>query len=155
VERQIDRVTGAPVANAFVIARNTSNTDILFPSLGSLSIGCFKGQPVVRFSFDFKVGASRNSALGYSFDSRPGGEVNARILRDERTVMIEDRNEVLRFVNEMMTSNSLYVRIRSLNAGRSSAEFDLAGAPTAIASAYTDCPIAPDKPAMPAAGAAS
>ena len=37
------------------------------------------------------------------------------------------------FVGELATSSVLYVRIRSLNAGRTAAEFKVDGAPAAIA----------------------
>ncbi len=45
-----------------------------------------------------------------------------------------------RFLADMRDANKLVVRIRSLNAGRTTAEFKLDGAPAAIEAAYKDCP---------------
>jgi hypothetical protein len=58
-------------------------------------------------------------------------------------VIIKDPHEVAQFASELATSDGLYVRIRSLNAARTSAEFKVAGAPAAIAAAYAGCPLAP------------
>jgi hypothetical protein len=53
----------------------------------------------------------------------------------------------------MATADVLYVRIRSLNSGRTSAEFHVAQAPAAIAAAYAGCPLnaAARTSALPAA----
>ena len=52
------------------------------------------------------------------------------------------------------TADGLYVRIRSLNTARTSAEFKVAGAPAAIAAAYAGCPLtaATHAGALPPAG---
>jgi hypothetical protein len=60
--------------------------------------------------------------------------------------VIEDKADVAQFVSELATSDVLYVRIRSLNAGRTAAEFRLNGAPTAIEAAFTGCPLSTDQP---------
>jgi hypothetical protein len=145
IERQLDRVTGAPITSAMLTTRASSNSAVAFPQPAMLSLSCFKDQPIVRLGFNFKVGSSRNSELGYRFDDRPGRESGARFLQDLRTIVIEDRDEVARFVAELATSKVLYVRIRSLNAGRSSAEFQLDGAPAAIEAGHAGCPAAPDR----------
>jgi hypothetical protein len=54
-------------------------------------------------------------------------------------------------IAEMQTSQTLYVLIRSLNAGRTAVEFKLDGAPQAIANAYARCPIKPPEPPKPPA----
>ena len=105
-----------------------------------LQLMCFKDQPAVRLSFEFKIGSTRNAQLGYRFDEKPGHEIDARFLNDFKTVVIEDKAEVARFVSELATSSQLYVRIRSLNPGRSSAEFQVAGAPAAIEAGFAGCP---------------
>ena len=84
--------------------------------------------------------------LGYRFDEKPGHEIEARFLHDFKTVVIEDKAEVAWFVGELATSSVLYVHIRSLNAGRSTAEFQLAGAPAAIEAAFAGCPTTPGRP---------
>jgi hypothetical protein len=63
-----------------------------------------------------------------------------RFVDDYKTIVIEDKAEVAQFVNELATSNLLYVRVRSLNRGRSSAEFRLDGSPAAIAAGFSGCP---------------
>lgn len=57
-------------------------------------------------------------------------------------VLIEEPAEVATFVNELATSKSLYVRLRSMAAQRNSAEFNVEGAPAAIESALAGCPVA-------------
>ena len=47
------------------------------------------------------------------------------------------------FVDELASSNVLYLRIRSLNSGRTTAEFRVAGAGAAVQAAFADCLVAP------------
>jgi hypothetical protein len=145
LERQVDRVTGVATSTAFTVTRISSNTLVDYPRPAQLNLTCFKEQPIVRFVFDFKVGATRNSVLGYRFDDKPGREVEARFLQDYRVVVIEDRAGVAQFVNDLATSEVLYVRIRSLNTGRSSAEFRLNGAPAAIEAGFAGCPLSAEQ----------
>jgi hypothetical protein len=146
VERQVDRITGAPLSSALLTTRSSSNTAVAFPQIATMQLLCFKSDPVVRIAFEFKVGSTQNSTLGYRFDDKPGHEIDARFIQDYKTVMIEDRAAVAQFVGELATSNALYVRIRSLNAGRSTAEFNLEGAPAAIEAALAGCPATPPAP---------
>ena len=143
IERQVDRISGAPLASAFLMTRTSSNSAEPFPKPAMLQLLCFKDQPTIRLTFEFKVGSNRNSSLGYRFDEKPGREIDARFLQDFKTVVIEDKAEVARFTADLATSSVLYVRIRSLNAGRSSAEFQLAGAPAAIEAGFAGCPVQP------------
>jgi hypothetical protein len=107
-----------------------------------LSLACFKGHAAVIVAFAFKVGSTRNAELGYRFDDTPGHTPRVRIVDDYKSVLIDDPNDVMQFANEMAASNGLYMRIRSLTAaGRTSAEFKVAGAPAAIAAAYAGCPL--------------
>ena len=64
-------------------------------------------------------------------------------------MVIEDRAAVTTFVNELAMSNMLVIRIRSLAAGRTTAEFKLDGAPAAIEAAFVGCPLTPATPAPP------
>lgn len=140
IERNTDRITGAPLASAFIISTGgASNSAVAFPRPAMMQISCFKDQPLIRFSFEFKVGSNRNSVLGYRFDDKPGREPAARFLQDDMIVVIEDKTEVAEFVQQLATSAGLYIRIRSLTAGRSTAEFRLDGAPAAIESALGAC----------------
>lgn len=144
IERQVDRVTGAPLSSALLQTRTSSHSNVAFPQPAMLQLTCFREQPIVRLSFEFKVGSDRNSMLGYRFDDKPGHEADARFLQDYRTVVIEDKTDVARFVSELATSKVLYVRIRSLNAGRTTAEFRLDGAAAAIEAGLAGCPIESD-----------
>jgi hypothetical protein len=145
IEQQVDRITGQPLSSAFLMTRTSSNSAVAFPQPAQLQLLCFDEVPVVRVAFEFKVGSNKNSVLGYRFDEKPGHETSARFLNDYKTAVIDDKAEVAQFVGELATSNALYVRIRSLNAGRSSAEFKLDGAPAAIEAAYAGCPVSPDQ----------
>lgn len=144
IERAVDRITQAPVSSAFVTTRTVSNTFAAIPGPAALQLGCFKNAPIVRFSFPFKVGSTRNAQLGYAFDQQAGREPDARFVDGYKNVVIEDNAEVASFVAALAGAKSLYVRIRSLNAGRTSAEFAVEGAPEAIAAAYASCPAVND-----------
>jgi hypothetical protein len=88
-----------------------------------------------------------NSILGYRFDDKPGHDnVPSRILLSYNVIVIEDRNEVARFVSELATSKILAVRIRSINAGRTTAEFPVDGAKGAIDAVLPHCPPAAEPP---------
>lgn len=145
IERQVDRITGAPLSSALLQTRSSSNSAEAFAHPAMLQLLCFKEQPVVRLTFEFKVGSSKNSVFGYRFDEKPGHEIEARFLQDSKTVVIETPAEVAQFVNELSTSNVLYVRIRSLNEGRTTAEFRLNGAPAAIDAGFAGCPLPVDQ----------
>jgi hypothetical protein len=146
IERQTDRVTGAPLSSAFLMTKQSSNSAVAFPRPALMQLSCFKEAPLVRFAFQFRVGSNRNSVFGYRFDDRPGHEIEARFLQDYKTVVIEEAGDVAQFVKELASAKVLYVRIRSLNAGRSAAEFSLDGAPAAIEAALAGCPQREDKP---------
>jgi hypothetical protein len=141
IERQVDRVTGAPVSNAQVGTTNVSNGGIPIPPPARMQLLCFKEQPSVLFVFGFKVGSTRNAELGYRFDDKPGHQPTVRIVEGYKSVVIEDPAEVARFAGEMATSNVLYMHIRALNVLRTSAEFQIDGASAAIAAAYAGCPL--------------
>lgn len=141
IERAVDRITNAPMSSAFVLTRTVANSFIAFPPPAAMQLTCFKDQPIVRFTFPFKVGSTRNAQLGYAFDKSPGREPDVRFVEGSKNVVIEDTAEVARFAAELAGAATLYVRIRSLNAGRTSAEFAVAGAPPAIAAAYAECPL--------------
>jgi hypothetical protein len=145
VEQTVDRVTGVPIATAILRTRQVANGNIPFAPPAEMQLGCFRGDPIVRLAFDFKVGSNRNSMLSYRFDEKPGQEdiedIEARFLQDFRTIVIEDADAVTQFVRELATSQVLYMRIRSLNASRTSAEFKVEGAPGAIESAFSRCPV--------------
>jgi hypothetical protein len=149
IERQPDRVTGAPIGSAVLVTRTSSSSESSFTQPASLQLGCFLGQPVVKFGFASKIGTDPNSFLGYRFDDKPGHEIGARFLKTAGAVVIEDKAEVAQFVSELASSHSLYIRIRSLNAGRTSAEFAVDGAPAAIEAALAGCPANPPTTAPP------
>ena len=139
IERQVDRITGTSLPSAF-LRTLASNSAEQFPQPAMLQLTCFKDQPIIRMSFDFKIGSNKNATLGYRFDDKPGREVEkARFLADFRVVVIEEKADVAQFVSELATSKLLYVRIRSLNGGRSTAEFRLDGAQAAIEAGYDGC----------------
>jgi hypothetical protein len=147
IRRGFDRIAGHEVTTAFVVARASTTTELFARPVG-LQLMCFKGAPIVRFGFDVRVGANRSAAVGYRFDGKAGHEtVKARFLPDFRTVIVEDRAEVAAFVDDLATSDVLFMRVSSLYAGATNAEFHVSGAPAALEAAYADCPLAPAQPA--------
>ncbi len=146
IERQADRITGSAIASALLRTRNSSHSGEAYAQPAQLQLTCFERNPVVRFSFEFKVGSDKNSALGYRFDDKPGHDnVESRILLGYTVIVIEDKAAVAQFIDELVNSNTLYLRIRSLNAGRTTAEFHTGGAAAAVQAALADCPAAPPK----------
>ena len=150
VERGTDRVTGAPISSAVLPTRSVSTTKIIYPPPAHIQLSCFKEAPAVTIHFEFKIGSTRNAEFGYRFDDKPGHIGDVRFVDDYKSVIIENKDEVARFVNEMTTSNVLYVLIRSFTVGRTTAEFHLEGAPEAINAALAGCPV---KPPAPTSGA--
>ena len=147
IERGYDRILGKPAATAELSARsrNVRQQELRYPQVqlqtGSLQLGCFDNAPVVRIVFSHRVGSNRTSTLSYRFDHNPGRDAPARFLQTYTTAVIEDPNEVARFIEQLRTSNTLYVRVMSHVAGTSTVEFALKGAPMAIDAAYQTCPI--------------
>jgi hypothetical protein len=143
IERTADRVTGNAITSASLFTKNSSHSGVDYAKLAQMQLMCFERNPVIRFSFDFKVGSDTNSMLGYRFDDKPGHDnVASRVLTGYTVVMIEDKTAVAQFVDELVTSNALYLRIRSLNAGRTTAEFRVAGAGAAVEAGFAECPVA-------------
>jgi len=153
IERGYDRILGDRAATAELQARsrNVRQQQQRYPQVqlqtGSLQLGCFDNAPVVRVAFNHRVGSNRTSTLSYRFDDKPGRDAPARFLQTFSTAVIEYPQEVARFVEQLRTSGTLYVRVMSHVAGTSTVEFPLKGAPMAIDAAYQTCPI--DSPTKP------
>jgi hypothetical protein len=144
IERQADRITGNAIASALLRTRNSSHSDVDFAQPAQLQLTCFERNPVARFSFEFKIGSDKNSSLGYRFDDKPGHDnVESRILLGYTVIVIEDKAAVAQFVDELVNSNTLYLRIRSLNGGRTTAEFRVGGAAAAVQAALAECQVTP------------
>ncbi len=147
IETQVDRITSAATPNAIATARNSSNSYADKPAPAELYLTCFDGKPFVRFAFEFKVGSDPNSILGYRVDDKPGRDnVNVRFLQQYRSVVIEDKAEVIRFVKDIAGSQTVVVRIRSINAGRTIADFAIDGADAAIEAGFAGCPLTEPQP---------
>jgi hypothetical protein len=142
IERQTDRITGTAISSALLMTRNAAHSGVNFAQPAGLQLTCFEGHPIVRISFDHKIGSDKNSSVGYRFDEKPGHDhVASRILVGYQIIVIEDKAAVGRFVDDLAGSTTLYLRIRSLNAGRTTAEFRLDGAEAAVQAAFADCPV--------------
>jgi hypothetical protein len=147
VEHRVDRITArpAPIASVVAMVTNSKNAAI-HPA--TLELTCFESRPIVRLAYDLRVGADRSSTLAYRVDDRPGGEIEATFLPDQRTVVIDEPTAVTRFVADLSAGTLLLLRAASLFAGNTVAEFRIAGAATAIAPVLEACPL----PAATAAG---
>ena len=151
IDATVDRVTGAPIASAILTTQAASNSGVPQPGNAMLQLTCFEKIPIVRLSFDFKIGTDKNSILGYRFDDKPGRDnVNSRILPGYTVLVIEDPAEVARFVADLANANTLVVRIRSLNAGRTVADFKLERAGPAVEAGFAGCPVVAPAPVVAA-----
>lgn len=146
IEKGTDRITAAPISSAIIVSHTVSTAKIIVPPPAQMQLICFKQEPTAVFRFQFKVGSTRNAEFGYRFDDKPGHIAKARFVDDYKSVVIEDKSEMARFTDEMATSNTLYVLIRSLTVGRTSAEFHVGGAPAAISAAFAGCPAGAPQP---------
>jgi hypothetical protein len=145
ISQQIDPVTGAPLPSAGLFGY-ASNSNVDFAKISQFQLTCFDGRPLARFSFAFKIGNDRESVFGYRFDDKPGHvDVDARIIKDRQIIVIEEPAALATFLSEVPGSRRLYIRIRSLIAGRSSAEYPLEGSEAALKAAFANCPM----PAVP------
>jgi hypothetical protein len=143
IERQIDRITGNAIASALLWTRNSSHSGEDYTKPAQLQLTCFESKPVVRFVFEFKIGSDNNTTLGYRFDGKPGRDnVESRVLLGYQHIVIEEKAAVARFIDDLAGSSVLYLRIRSLNAGRTTAEFRLDGSAAAVQAAFAECPVA-------------
>jgi hypothetical protein len=141
IAHQIDRVTGAELPSAVTFAL-ASNTYAEYPRASQMQLTCLDRKPLVRFAFDFKIGSDRDSVLGYRFDDRPGQEnVEARLLRGQKILIIEADTDLARFLGEISGSSKLYIRVRSMTGGRTAAEYDLEGSSAAMQAAFAKCPM--------------
>jgi hypothetical protein len=144
IEGKIDRVSDRPSYQASVLARSRSYKAEPFQfEMADLQLLCFANAPVVYFKFLTPVGSNRNSRLSYRFDQNPGQDVRVRILRDEKIIVIENQDDVVRFVDQLRTASNLIVQIFSLTEFLSTADFKVEGAQTAIDAAYAGCPLPP------------
>jgi hypothetical protein len=147
IEKQIDRITGAPLESALLTAPSSHSSEA-FPKKATLQLACFNKKPLVRFAFEVKVATTRSNEFGYRFDDRPGHQITASFLGTDKVAVIEDGAAVAQFLDELAGAKTLYVRIRSLGFGRTTAEFNVEGAAAAIAATTAHCPpvIEPPKP---------
>jgi hypothetical protein len=143
IAHQIDRVTATELPSAIVFAL-ASNTNVDYPRVSQMQLTCLDGKPLVRFAFDFKIGRNRDAVLGYRFDNRPGHEdVESRVLRSQQIVVIEQPEPLAEFLDELSSATIVYVRVRSLDGGRTAAEYPLDGVAQAMKAAFANCPLPP------------
>ena len=138
---QTDRITGAPISSAMLQSSRTAHSGLAATPQAMLQLACFKGQPIIRLAFAFQVGATSNSVFGYRFDEKPGHEINVHFLQGNDVFVIENKRDVAQFVSGLAAANNLYVQVRSLNKGRTSAEFRVSGGQPAIDAAFAGCPV--------------
>ncbi|HVV80888.1 MAG TPA: hypothetical protein VHD59_14940 [Pseudolabrys sp.] len=139
IEKQIDRITGAPLESALVVA-SSSHSSEPFPKKVTMQLACFNKKPLVRFAFETKVGTTYSNEFGYRFDDRPGHQIEAGFLGNDQVAVIENGPDVAQFLDELKDSKTLYLRIRSLAFGRTTADFNVEGADAAMAATTAHCP---------------
>lgn len=142
IEDNIDPITGISVPSARILTIRSSSASLdLLAKPATMQLTCADKEPVIKFAYDFKVGTSINSIFGYRFDERPGRDiVNVRFLQGAKSIVIEDRATVARFIKDMEGATKLVVRTRSFNAGRSVTEFDVRDSVLPVQKAFASCP---------------
>jgi hypothetical protein len=140
ISQQIDRISGATTTRAHLSAFTVSGKG-QHMGLAHIDLQCFDKRPIVRLRYPFRVGANCTAIVEYRFDRHPGRKANARFMPDFRTIVIEDKAEVMQIADGLASSAVLYVRVSSLYVGRAEAEFRVPGAGVAIDAAYAECPL--------------
>jgi hypothetical protein len=144
IEGKVDRVSDRPSYQASLLTRSRSyKAEPLQLELADLQLLCFDNAPVVYFKFLTKVGSNRNSRLSYRFDQNPGHNVTVRVLRDSKTIVIENQDDVVRFVDQMRAASNLIVQVFSLTEFLSTADFKVEGAQKVVDAVYAGCPPQP------------
>jgi hypothetical protein len=138
VHKGKDRISGQRAASAYVVTQRTASAKWNRRPVG-LELSCFEKRPVVRVLYPTRVGANRSAILEYRVDEKPGGKAEARFLQDYKTIVIEQQAAVAKFAQELAGSKRLYLRVTSLFAGQTTAEFFVHGAADAMDTAYADC----------------
>jgi hypothetical protein len=139
ITTKVDSVTGAKILNVRLEARKTAHDGLFLPPDALLQLGCLKNHPLIHVTFAFQIGSKGDSEISYRFDNQPAQPIEARILRGLRIMVIEDKNEVAKFIDGLATANALYHVISSLDKGRTSAEFRVAGAQAPIEWVTANC----------------
>ena len=129
---KVDDAAKTKVFNVKLEARKTAHDGLFLPPDALLQLVCLKGQPLIHVMFAFQIGSKADSEILYRFDEKPMQPVEARILRGLKIFVIEKRTEVKQFLDGLATANALYIAISSLDKGRTSAEFRVAGAQRGI-----------------------
>lgn len=132
ITAKVDEAAKTKVFNVKLEARKTAHDGLFLPPDALLQLVCLKGHPLIHFMFAFQIGSKDDSEILYRFDEKPMQPVEARILRGLKIFVIEKRTEVKQFLDGLATANALYIAISSLDKGRTSAEFRVAGAQRGI-----------------------
>jgi hypothetical protein len=143
-DRKSDPITGG--VSAWVLASRVTALPRHLPRPAALELLCFKSKPVIRIKYSQQIGSNRSASLRYRFDDKTGREPSVRFLPDRKSVVIEDKADVAKFVGELGGATELIVSINSLSGGTTNAAFPVSGAPPAIATAFAQCPLAATKP---------
>src|SRR6476659_6243391 len=128
ITAKVDDVAKTKVLNIKLEARKTAHDGLFLPPDALLQLVCLKNQRLIHVMFAFQIGSKADSEIVYRFDDKPAQPIDARILRRLKIFVIEDKTEVKQFLGGLATANALYFEISSLDKGRTSAEFRVAGA---------------------------
>jgi hypothetical protein len=138
-ERRPDPITGAQVTTAWL---HISRYQFLGESYeGELQLACFKTRPVIRLAFNLKVGSDRTAALAYRFDENKGRFAKAKFFSREKIILIDNKEEVTEFVDQLRSAQILFLRVTRLRAGTFTAKFPVHGASHAIDAAFAECQV--------------
>jgi hypothetical protein len=139
ITRKIDPVSGAAYSTAVLETSRISNAAFALAGSALMQPVCFKGEPLVHFTFGFQLGANATSTIAYRFDGKPGHNITPHFLRGNTMFVIDRKSEVEAFVKELAVSDVLILQISSLTKGQTTAEFHVSGAKAAIDAALASC----------------
>ena len=124
------------------VSRGSSSSEELlkvYPQISTQAIDTLQHAAQMLAKHQIDAFGTNDAILYQMSDKVPG----SRVLPGHQVIVIEDRAAVADFIRDLNGSRVLYVRIRSLNAGRSTAEFNLDGSAAAVQAAFAGCPLTP------------
>lgn len=146
VSSKVDRISGKPSTSISVgPAQAKYSSRGSRGGFASASVLCADGSPMIMFVFDFPVGSTGTSVVGYRFDEKPGQTPKVDFFNSSSPV-ISDASAVATFLDQAQTSAKLYVRVSS-PVGQSDVEFSVNGGGEPIRQFLTTCAAAPKKSA--------
>jgi hypothetical protein len=141
-ETAVERLTDKPNFFMQLSATEASTTPITggpVPGRAMLMIACKDGAPLPSIGWNTIVGGPRIATVDYRFDKLPAQRPNPTFNGfDSFSLSGEDARI---FLEQLASSQQLYVSVRATNGVGGSADFNIVGAQEPLGTLYQHCPL--------------